>query len=381
MDRIKVPMFDVCSRTVPNGFESVQLHEIDLNITNRCNLNCIHCAFASNIGDSNELPFEIIREIVNDAKELGCEDIHLTGGEPTLHREFDRVLDLVIDSGLFPRLISNGTMALQNLRRYRQKGLTHVLFSVDGLESTHDRIRRRHRAFRKTMNRIRDALDLEYHVRVNAVAMRDNLDGLGVHVFSIFLYSPTGRNAGQQRDLIVDPYAWRRFKGKLKECSHSSPVEVVVEKGFLFKDEPEPDWRSLKGRGGGCHYLSMVLDYLIITGDGSVYPCALLNDKDIPYGNIRQRSLREIIERPSTHYLTYQSFQEPAEKCESCREWQRCHGGCRAFAYAFKKAWGVPDPQCQKKPDEDPSFIPLCPLLKENLQEQRASGFSEKLSR
>ncbi|HMY17462.1 MAG TPA: radical SAM protein [Polyangium sp.] len=387
---MKLPILQESPATVPSSFEVVRLHEIDLNITNRCNLDCIHCAFASSIGDANELPYDLVEQIVLDARALGCEDIHLTGGEPTIHREFERILSLIMNSGIFTRLISNGTMTKEKLRRYRDIGLGHLLFSVDGLDEAHDRIRGQHGAFRKTIGRAKDALELGYHLRVNAVAMRDNLheilplfelcEAIGVQLFSVFLYSPTGRNARRQLDYIVDPHTWRAFKEKLRARALGSRTEVFVEKGFLFRDEPPLDWDKLPGRGGGCHYLSRVLDYLIITGDGNVFPCALLNDKAIPYGNIYQRRLAEIIRQPEHHYRTYESFREPAGKCNSCGEFNHCHGGCRAFAYAFHQAWDHPDPQCRREPEQAPEFIPLCPLFKENFKASLVSGFSEKLS-
>lgn len=371
-------------------FETVRLREIDLNITNRCNLDCMHCAFASSIGDANELPLEVVAQIVEDAQALGCEDIHLTGGEPTVHRAFEDVLRLILDAGMFTRLISNGTMSHARLARYRAMGLAHLLFSVDGLAESHDRIRGRHGLFDKTMRRAADAIAMGYHVRINAVAMRDNLEDMpalfercermGVQTFSVFLYSPTGRNAARQLDLVVDPWAWRRTKELLRARSAGSATEVFVEKGFHFADEPPLDWAKLPGRGGGCHYLSSILDYLIITGDGNVFPCALLNDKAIPYGNVYRRRIRDIVAEPSEHYRTYLSFREPASQCVDCGQWGHCHGGCRAFAYAFHGTWDRADPQCTRRPGAVPDFIPLCPLYKENLGAGAGSGFSERVS-
>ncbi len=327
---------------------------------------------------------------MEDAIALGCRDIHLTGGEPTIHREFERVLELILSSNVFTRLISNGVMPPEKLRRFRDLGLGHLLFSVDGLQRSHDRIRGRSGLFGKTMSSVRTALKLGYHVRVNAVAMRDNLEDIlglydlcaeeGVQLFSVFLYSPTGRNAGRQLDLIVDPWSWRDFKHALTEKCAGAKTRVFVERGFVYADHLKDGWAPTEGRGGGCHYLARVMDYLIITGDGNVFPCALLNDKSIPYGNVYERSLRDIIERPSPHYLTYESFREPAGKCASCSAWNACHGGCRAFAYAFNGEWAHPDPQCTREWDRAPEFIPVCPLAKESLNGGQESGFSEDLS-
>jgi len=390
MNHPDIPIASSAATTVASSFERVELREIDLNITNRCNLNCQHCAFASGIGDTHELPLDVIRDIVEDASALGCREIHLTGGEPTIHREFEAVLRLLLEAGMFTRLISNGTMPTAKLRRFREQGLTHLLFSLDGLAESHDRIRGRAGLFERTVERAREAMRLGYHVRINAVAMQTNLhdivplfrlcESMGVPLFSVFLYSPTGRNARSQLDLVVQPDQWKALKRDLARACGRSATRVFVEKGYLYPDEAQPDWSAMPGRGGGCHYLSTALDYLLITGDGEVFPCALLNDKGIPYGNVHHRRLRDIIDRPDRHYLTYRSFREPAGKCAGCNEWNHCHGGCRAFVHAFHGQWQQPDPLCRCEPGEPPSFIPLCPLYKEDLQAREGSGFSEQLS-
>jgi pyrroloquinoline quinone biosynthesis protein E len=377
--------------TVPGAFERVELREIDLNITNRCNLQCVHCAFASGGGDTSELSVEVIERLVVDAKRLGCREIHLTGGEPTVHREFERVLETILGAGLFTRLISNGVVAAGQLRRMRTMGLGHVLFSLDGLGETHDRIRGKAGAFAVTCQRVEQAIGLGFHVRVNAVAMRENLHDIvplydwcaavGVPLFSVFLYSPTGRDRSSRLDAVVDPFAWRDVKRALAERCRGRSTEVFVEMGFWFPDEPEPDWAAMAGRGGGCSCLASVLDYLLITGDGQVFPCALLNDKGIPYGNIHQRPLSDIIARPDPSYLTYLAFREPPAACAACPGEPKCHGGCRAFSFAFHGEWTRQDPRCQWAAEAGARpFLPLCPLFKENLSGRRSSGFSEHVS-
>ncbi len=380
----------VTQQRVPSRFERIALREIDLNITNRCNIDCRHCAFASHVHDENELPLELIQRILDEAVALGCREIHLTGGEPTIHRQFDAVLESVFERGLFTRLISNGTCSKTKLRRYHDIGLRHLLFSIDGMKAKHDEIRGRAGLFDITLARMHDALDLGYQVRINAVAMNDNLDELldlyllcaqaGVHLFSVFLYSPTGRDAARQHHLIVDAARWRGFKDRLRQLAQGYPTEVFAEKGFWFRDEPAPDWASMDGRGGGCYHLSRVMDYLLITGKGEVFPCALLNDKGIPYGNVHERSLADILSRPDAHYRTYEGFREADGKCGSCPEWEHCHGGCRSFVYAYQGHWKAPDPQCNSEPGQVPGHIPLCPLFKERLRDGGFSGFSESLS-
>ncbi|MCK5025696.1 MAG: radical SAM protein, partial [Nanoarchaeota archaeon] len=64
-----------------------KLPKLDLNITNRCNFRCVHCAFDSGIEHMSELSVKEIKKILTDTKELGGERIDLTGGEPTVRED------------------------------------------------------------------------------------------------------------------------------------------------------------------------------------------------------------------------------------------------------------------------------------------------------
>ena len=48
-----------------------RIPKLDLNITNRCNFRCVHCAFDSGLRKIEEFPLEKIEEILRDTKEIG----------------------------------------------------------------------------------------------------------------------------------------------------------------------------------------------------------------------------------------------------------------------------------------------------------------------
>ena len=50
-----------------------RLPKLDLNITNRCNYRCKHCAFDSGVIDMKELTVPKLTKILKDTKELGGE--------------------------------------------------------------------------------------------------------------------------------------------------------------------------------------------------------------------------------------------------------------------------------------------------------------------
>lgn len=93
-----------------------------------------------------ELPFPIIEKTVEGAKRYGIENIHLTGGEPFLYRDLDRILNLASGLDIPVTFSSNGTLLKQHqglLERYR-KSIKLINLSFEShIPEVHDKIRGR----------------------------------------------------------------------------------------------------------------------------------------------------------------------------------------------------------------------------------------------
>ena len=63
-------------------------YRILLEVTNRCNENCVFC----HAKDKNTLSLEQISTIIGHLKQIKIHDVILTGGEPLLHKQFSEIL-------------------------------------------------------------------------------------------------------------------------------------------------------------------------------------------------------------------------------------------------------------------------------------------------
>ena len=68
------------------------LSEISIEILQRCPNRCIYCSSHSNPQATHLIPFEIIKNVIDEAKSLGCKTVCLSGGEPFLHPQ---ILDII----------------------------------------------------------------------------------------------------------------------------------------------------------------------------------------------------------------------------------------------------------------------------------------------
>src|SRR4029450_12450287 len=78
----------------PDLPEKIGLDFLWLELTNRCNLRCVHCYADSHPGSGfrDVLTTAQYATLMTEAHDLGCRKIQLIGGEPQLHPEFYELL-------------------------------------------------------------------------------------------------------------------------------------------------------------------------------------------------------------------------------------------------------------------------------------------------
>ena len=80
---------------------------IAVELTNHCNLSCKHC-FDRRHSAGGYLNIGTLETILHTAKQHGFDYISLTGGEPTLHPEFQKILEMVFNAGYEVGFVTNG---------------------------------------------------------------------------------------------------------------------------------------------------------------------------------------------------------------------------------------------------------------------------------
>jgi molybdenum cofactor biosynthesis enzyme MoaA len=84
-----------------------------LFLTRSCDLACRHCYVSASPRLEGYMTVDAFRQTVDTFSNQGVSDFRLTGGEPTIHPEFESFLDFIGSKGLAPRLITNGIRLMQ----------------------------------------------------------------------------------------------------------------------------------------------------------------------------------------------------------------------------------------------------------------------------
>lgn len=373
--------------TNDTGVPPIAMREIDVNVTNFCNLECIHCSYESTPGKHEpSLDADVVHRLMDQAKAMGNEVMHWSGGEALLHPNIGDFIEHGVELGYGMRLLSNGALLNDaKLDDLWDRGLRKMFVSLDGFEQNHDDHRASDGLFAKTIRGIERSVAHGYDVRVNAVAttrnvdemtdLLDHVEALGVHTFTVFYLIPVGRGR-EITDLMVPPDRWRRLTDELRDrASHiTRPMQVTVEKVFRWQDEWPAELQK-DGRGGGCLGFLDKCDYVNVLSNGDVFPCVCFVDEGPALGNVYDRDLAEILHDPRA-WEFYWNMQQVGEACSGCRLLDDCNGGNRPASKVMRGDWFELDPRCSGDPEQQ-GFMPVCYMLREDVRTRSQSGFAE----
>jgi GTP 3',8-cyclase len=118
------------------------LRDLRISITDRCNFRCVYCMPKEVYGrDYAFLPrrdlltFEEIARLAQVFAGLGVEKIRLTGGEPLIRRDVERLVEMLAEiPGLDLTLTTNGAALVKKAQALKDAGLGRITVSLDSLD-------------------------------------------------------------------------------------------------------------------------------------------------------------------------------------------------------------------------------------------------------
>ena len=174
------------------------LRDLRVSVTDRCNFRCLYCLPETEAAQNfyrdrwanlphstpiarqwqpraNILSFEEIERVVRLAVELGIQKVRLTGGEPMLRQELERLVERLaaIPDITDLAMTSNGFLFLQKAKALREAGLQRISFSLDSLDRDNFKKITGRDGLQEVLASISMAQELGLNpVKVNAVVIR-----------------------------------------------------------------------------------------------------------------------------------------------------------------------------------------------------------------
>ncbi len=102
-----------------------KLGHLDIELTERCNNNCIHCCINLPENDRGaqirEMTTEQVKRILTEAADLGCLQVRLTGGEPLLRPDFEELYLFARRLGIKVLIFTNARLITTHLADLLQR--------------------------------------------------------------------------------------------------------------------------------------------------------------------------------------------------------------------------------------------------------------------
>ena len=308
-----------------------------LEITNRCNLNCVHCSVRANERLENELTTTEWKNLLTTLAEMDVEAVGLSGGEPLIREDVFDLANHALNQGLLVGLVTNGLLLNRGIVEKIKKMNLDVQISLDGSRPLyHDQIRNRKGSFEKVLEKVRFLSEEGIKFTVAAVATAHNYKDLpdllrlsekiGARSFRVQPFFPVGRGSLHKEELDLDHSMTKFISSYLLEAKEASKIEVG---GFYFQFtlESEPPAMTQPCEDGAC---SAGYNFAGVTHDGYVYPCSHI--WQLAEDNIRDKPFPWIWEN-SRIFNFFRSLQrvDTSKTCQSCIYFSKCKGGCKAM--------------------------------------------------
>ncbi|MDJ0762590.1 MAG: radical SAM protein [Myxococcota bacterium] len=320
-------------------------------ITDACNLRCIHCEAEAGERSVDELGLPEALSLADDLAAAGCQQVMLTGGEPLVRADWPAIAACLAAKHIDVTVISNGLLVNEKvLARLIASGVTGVSISLDGTRAVHDEIRCPPRpSGRSSYDAAIQAITLlaasplktgvitQVHQRNidDLTQMHETAVSLGADVWQVQLAMPLGRLLSLKYAYLIDPAQILSLVEQLSALIDKGGVAIAVGDNIGYYSKAEPKLRgSLRGKAGfwtGCkagHRL------VAICANGDVKGCPS-HPRSFAVDNVRNTPFLEIWQNAKNFSYTTEWDEQLLEGgCRNCQFRRVCRAGCTTMAYA-----------------------------------------------
>jgi len=346
------------------------------NITQRCNLKCVHCyAQATENKKTEELSLDQGKLLLDDLAQFGVPVVLFSGGEPLVRKDLPQLAEYAVSKGMRAVISTNGTLINRDMaQRLKDIGLSYVGISLDGTKSINDKFRGVQGAFDAAMKGVENCqhvgIKVGFRFTINKInsneipAIFDILETRDVPRICFYHLVYAGRgskmieedltHSGTRKvvDYIMDRTKKMHDNGKDREVltvdNHADGPYVYLR---LIKEDPERAKEVLSllkmnegnnsGRGIGC-----------VSWNGDVHADQFWRHK--AFGNVLNTPFSELWTNNPDPLLNQLKEKKNHVKgrCSRCKWLDVCGGNFRVRAEAISGDVWAPDPACYLTDEE-----------------------------
>jgi MoaA/NifB/PqqE/SkfB family radical SAM enzyme len=271
----------------PYVYDKVQKHGmriVRLEYDYICNFHCQHCDIKEYQGKSTRraLTVDDVSTLAKQADELGFAQFVISGGEPLIYPELDKIIDAIDPDKFYITVDSNGWL-LDDEFEECLKGMRvdKVQISIDSLiPKEHDDFRNKHGSYIRAVNGAMAAQDAGLNAIIQTVVDKQRAHSKELELFI--------QQFNEENIPVYIGYAkpvglWKGRADLMLNQDDIDYVESLCKKYNAF---------SHLTPTGECIAMKRMIN---ITKWGDVNPCPVMQEYSI--GNIFEESLKTIVSR------------------------------------------------------------------------------------
>jgi radical SAM protein with 4Fe4S-binding SPASM domain len=329
---------------------------VDVFITSRCNLKCIHCFSSRDAEQPSELSFEELATLFDQLEHLRVFEVRINGGEPLMHKDIDRIIKDLKVRRFRKVILTNGTLIdSEKAKLLREAGVIPTVSLDDCLLEGHELFRGVEGCFKRTiggMELLREngvefgtncclhARNMARHEEIVKIAVKQ-----GASRIAFLDLKMTGRLRDHQSWVpSYKDYEKARSKLIVDRAIYRKKIDVSLGT-YLHCDPLEESVREMRRGYVSCRAGKTRLS---IDSHGGVYPCNLvISDKKWEMGNVKDLPLPEIWFSRKWSFFRGGVRKSDLTKCAQCRDFERCEDHhCRLLPYVVNGDLLGPHPKC-----------------------------------
>lgn len=364
-------------------------NQFHIELTQKCNLNCLHCFADANMSRNQELNLTQVKQICEKMEQLGMVYANLSGGEPLLNKDFFPIVQYMLDTPFETCILTNGLLWNYNLIKKLSdldngKKLT-IQISLDGMYKVMHRQRgMSKKQFQKIINVI--SLFRQFGFRVGILIVVNDLTiATSIHTIRYALKElhvdavqaipmfPTGRAEKNLDTLQLFWNDWEKFVieiTNIKKYEKWGADSQKVNIGFFslyeivlpldnagMHDEIEKVWglditsvETFKKQTKREHFCEAGQSEMVISSEGKIYPCIAALGSCFSSSDIKSSDIVTIWKEDEVlnFFRTVKNKVTCHEPCNQCEYKDICGGGCRVATKSLLNDMYAPDPRCPK---------------------------------
>ncbi|HEX6507075.1 MAG TPA: radical SAM/SPASM domain-containing protein [Chloroflexota bacterium] len=284
---------------------------LQIHVTRRCNLRCLHCYSSSAPEEDGRVDFDALCGALSDASAEGFTVAGFSGGEPLLYKPLPELLRHARSCGMRTTVTSNGMLLDQRRLAALRGNLDLLAISLDGAPDAHDRMRASPGAFHAMASRLHGVRAAGIPFGFIFTLTNDNVDELpwvarfaldsGARLLHVHPLEMLGRANAGAAGRPPDRTARVRARMECLRIQQSagdtlyvqldllSPLDATAGSTAFFTGDGRPDPQHTA--------LAELANPLVIEADGMVVPVEYAFARRYALGNLADASLRILADR------------------------------------------------------------------------------------